>query len=388
MLIDFFLHLRRHKLPCSLRELLDLHGALAARFVSLDMDEFYLLARCLLVKDEAHLDRFDRAFAEYYDGLQASPLLPESLPDDWLRRELERLLSPEERDLLRSLGGLDKLLEALNQRLAEQKERHAGGNKWVGTGGSSPFGHGGFHPEGVRMGGEGEHGKAAKLWEARHYRNFSDDDSPLGQRAIQLALRKLRRWVRKGSLDELDLDDTIQSTARQGWLDVKLRPERHNGVKLLVFFDVGGSMDSHVAEVQRLFSALRHEFKHLEFFYFHNCLYDFVWRDNARRFEEKFDTWRLLRTYDHDYRVILVGDAKMGPYEITWPGGAVEYWNEEPGQLWLARLQQQYPKLVWINPLPRREWLWHPSIKLINELIGGRMHPLTLAGLAQAIDQL
>lgn len=387
MLIDFFTHLRRHKLPCSLREFLDLHAALGARLASVDMDDFYLLARTLLVKDEAHFDRFDRAFAEYYDGLQAAPLLPEALPDDWLRKEFERLLSPEEKALLKSLGGLDQLLETLNQRLAEQKERHAGGNKWVGTGGSSPFGHGGFHPEGIRMGGEGQHGRAVKVWEARHYRNFSDD-SPLSQRALQLALRKLRRWVRQGSPDELDLDDTIQSTARQGWLDVKLRPERHNGVKLLVFFDVGGSMDAHVAEVQRLFSALRHEFKHLEYFYFHNCLYDFVWRDNARRHEERFDTLRLLRTYGSDYRVILVGDATMGPYEITWPGGSVEQWNEEPGQVWLARLQQHFPKLVWINPTPRREWLWHPSIKLMNELIGGRMHPLTLAGLTQAIDQL
>ncbi|WP_323962534.1 vWA domain-containing protein [Aeromonas hydrophila] len=387
MLIDFFTHLRRHRLPCSLRELLDLHAALAARLASLDMDEFYQLSRCLLVKDEAHYDRFDRAFAEYYEGLTAIPLLPESLPEEWLRQEFERLLSAEEKALLTSLGGLDQLLATLNQRLSEQKERHAGGNKWVGTGGSSPFGHGGFHPEGVRMGGEGQHGKAVKVWEARHYRNFSDD-FPLGQRAIQLALRKLRRWVRKGNPDELDLDDTIQSTARQGWLDVKLRPERHNGVKLLVFFDVGGSMDAHVAEVQRLFSALRHEFKHLEYFYFHNCLYDFVWQDNARRHEARFDTLRLLRTYGSDYKVILVGDATMGPYEITWPGGSVEYWNEEAGQVWLARLQQHFPKLVWINPTPRREWLWHPSIKLMNELIGGRMHPLTLAGLAAAIDQL
>ncbi|MFQ1683057.1 vWA domain-containing protein [Aeromonas veronii] len=387
MLIDFFTHLRRHKLPCSLRELLDLHAALAARLVAVDMEEFYQLSRCLLVKDEAHYDRFDRAFAEYYEGLDAIPLLPESLPEEWLRKEFERLLSPEEKALLKSLGGLDKLLETLNQRLSEQKERHAGGNKWVGAGGSSPFGHGGFHPEGVRMGGEGQHGKAAKVWEARHYRNFSDD-SPLSQRAIQLALRKLRRWVRKGNPDELDLDDTIKSSARQGWLDVKLRPERHNGVKLLVFFDVGGSMDAHVAEVQRLFSALRHEFKHLEYFYFHNCLYDFVWKDNKRRFEERFDTLRLLRTYGSDYRVILVGDATMGPYEITWPGGSVEQWNEESGQVWLTRLQQHFPKLVWINPTPRREWLWHPSIKLMNDVVGGRMHPLTLAGLTAAIDQL
>ncbi|MFB2713116.1 VWA domain-containing protein [Aeromonas veronii] len=387
MLIDFFTHLRRHKLPCSLRELLDLHAALAARLVAVDMEEFYQLSRCLLVKDEAHYDRFDRAFAEYYEGLDAIPLLPESLPEEWLRKEFERLLSPEEKALLKSLGGLDKLLETLNQRLSEQKERHAGGNKWVGAGGSSPFGHGGFHPEGVRMGGEGQHGKAAKVWEARHYRNFSDD-SPLSQRAIQLALRKLRRWVRKGNPDELDLDDTIKSSARQGWLDVKLRPERHNGVKLLVFFDVGGSMDAHVAEVQRLFSALRHEFKHLEYFYFHNCLYDFVWKDNKRRFEERFDTLRLLRTYGSDYRVILVGDAIMGPYEITWPGGSVEQWNEESGQVWLTRLQQHFPKLVWINPTPRREWLWHPSIKLMNDVVGGRMHPLTLAGLTAAIDQL
>lgn len=387
MLIDFFTHLRRHKLPCSLRELLDLHAALAARLVTIDMDEFYQLARCLLVKDEAHYDRFDRAFAEYYQGLDAIPLLPESLPEEWLRKEFERLLSPEEKALLTSLGGLDQLLETLNQRLKEQKERHAGGNKWVGTGGSSPFGHGGFHPEGVRMGGEGQHRKAVKVWEARHYRNFSDD-SPLGQRAIQLALRKLRRWVRQGNPDELDLDDTIKSSARQGWLDVKLRPERHNGVKLLVFFDVGGSMDAHVAEVQRLFSALRHEFKHLEYFYFHNCLYDFVWKDNERRFDERFDTLRLLRTYGSDYRVILVGDAKMGPYEISWPGGSVEQWNEESGQVWLSRLQQHFPKLVWINPIPRREWLWHPSIKLMNDVVGGRMHPLTLAGLAAAIDQL
>ncbi|WP_421280470.1 vWA domain-containing protein [Aeromonas taiwanensis] len=387
MLIDFFLHLRRHKLPCSLRELLDLHGALGARLASVDMEAFYLLARCVLVKDEGHLDRFDRAFAEYYEGLDAIPLLPESLPEEWLRQEFERLLSEEERALLQSLGGLDKLLETLNQRLREQKELHAGGNKWVGTGGSSPFGHGGYHPEGIRLGGEGRHGRGTKVWEARHNRNFSEENA-LGQRAIQLALRKLRRWVRKGSPSELDLDDTIQSSARQGWLDVKLRPERHNGVKLLVFFDVGGSMDAHVAEVQRLFSALRHEFKHLVFFYFHNCLYDFVWQDNARRTEERFDTLRLLRTYGRDYRVIFVGDAKMGPYEITWPGGSVEYWNEEPGQVWLERLQHHFPRMVWINPLPRQEWLWHPSIKLMNELVGGRMHPLTLAGLSAAIDQL
>ncbi|MGU5716288.1 vWA domain-containing protein [Aeromonas taiwanensis] len=387
MLIDFFLHLRRHKLPSSLRELLDLHGALAARLASVDMEAFYLLARCVLVKDEGHLDRFDRAFAEYYEGLDAIPLLPESLPEEWLRQEFERLLSEEEKALLKSLGGLDKLLETLNQRLREQKGRHAGGNKWVGTGGSSPFGQGGYHPEGIRLGGEGRHGRGTKVWEARHYRNFSEENA-LGQRAIQLALRKLRRWVRKGSPSELDLDDTIQSSARQGWLDVKLRPERHNGVKLLVFFDVGGSMDAHVAEVQRLFSALRHEFKHLVFFYFHNCLYDFVWQDNARRTEERFDTLRLLRTYGSDYRVIFVGDAKMGPYEITWPGGSVEYWNEEPGQVWLERLQHHFPRMVWINPLPRQEWLWHPSIKLMNELVGGRMHPLTLAGLSAAIDQL
>lgn len=387
MLIDFFLHLRRHKLPCSLRELLDLHGALAAGLASVDMDDFYRLSRSLLVKDEAHYDRFDRAFAEYYQGLETIPLLPETLPDDWLRQEFERLLSSEEKASLGSLCGLDKLLETLNQRLREQKARHAGGNKWVGTGGSSPFGHGGFHPEGIRMGGEGRHGKATKVWEARHYRNFSDD-SPLGQRAIQLALRKLRRWVRKGNPSELDLDDTIQSTARQGWLDVKLRPERHNGVKLLVFFDVGGSMDAHVAEVQRLFSALRHEFKHLVFFYFHNCLYDVVWQDNNRRAQERVDTLSLLRTYGSDYRVILVGDAKMGPYEITWPGGSVEQWNEEPGQVWLERLQHHFPRLVWINPVPRQEWLWHPSIRLMNDVIGGRMHPLTLASLAAAIDQL
>lgn len=387
MLLDFFTCLRRHRLPVSLRELLDLHGALAARLVSVDMEAFYQLARCVLVKDEVHYDRFDRAFGEYYEGLQEAPLLPESLPDDWLRQEFERLLSPEEKALLQSLGGLDKLLERLNERLAEQKERHAGGNKWVGTGGSSPFGHGGYHPEGVRMGGQSRHGRAAKVWEARVYRNLTDEE-PLGQRAMQLALRRLRRWVRRGSPSELDLDETIRRTARQGWLDLQLRPERHNGVKLLVFFDVGGSMDVHVAQVQRLFSALRHEFKHLEYFYFHNCLYESVWKDNARRHEERFDTWRLLHTYGSDYRVILVGDATMGPYEITWPGGSVEQWNEEPGQVWLERLQAHFPKLVWLNPTPRREWLWHPSIKLMGSLLGERMYPLTLAGLAEAVEQL
>ncbi|ENY71176.1 vWA domain-containing protein [Aeromonas diversa] len=387
MLLDFFACLRRHRLPVSLRELLDLHGALAARLVSVDMEAFYQLARCVLVKDEGHYDRFDRAFGEYYDGLQSAPLLPESLPDDWLRQEFERLLSPEEKALLASLGGLDKLLERLNERLAEQQERHAGGNKWVGTGGSSPFGHGGYHPEGVRMGGQSRHGRAAKVWEARVYRNLTDEE-PLGQRAMQLALRRLRRWVRRGSPSELDLDETIRRTARQGWLDVQLRPERHNGVKLLVFFDVGGSMDAHVAQVQRLFSALRHEFKHLEYFYFHNCLYESVWKDNARRHEERLETWRLLHTYGSDYRVILVGDATMGPYEITWPGGSVEQWNEEPGQVWMERLQAHFPKLVWLNPTPRREWLWHPSIKLMGSLIGERMYPLTLAGLAEAVEQL
>ena len=327
MLLNLFNELRAAKVPVSLRELLDLLEALERQVVFADLDAFYFLARTVLVKDERHFDKFDRAFAAYFQGLDnLDAALQALIPEDWLRKEFERFLSPEDKAQLKSLGGLDALIEAFKQRLAEQKERHAGGNKWVGTGGSSPFGHGGYHPEGIRMGGEGQHGRATKVWEARHFRNFSDD-SPLGQRAIQLALRKLRRWVRRGNPDELDLDDTIQSSARQGWLDVKLRPERHNGVKLLVFFDVGGSMDAHVAEVQRLFSALRHEFKHLVFFYFHNCLYDFVWQDNSRRAQERVDTLSLLRTYGSDYRVIFVGDAKMGPYEITWPGGSVEQWN-------------------------------------------------------------
>ncbi|MCL2346211.1 MAG: VWA domain-containing protein [Desulfobulbus sp.] len=388
MLIDFFLHLKTRQLPVSTKELLALLEALEARLVEFSLDDFYLLARAVLVKDEAHYDRYDRAFAEYFKGVEALPGLAAAIPEEWLRLAARRHLSEADRQKLEKLG-LDKLFEQFKQRLAEQKERHAGGSKWIGTGGSSPFGHGGYHPEGIRIGGQSAGNRTAvKVWEKREFRNL-DDSVELGARNIQVALRRLRRFARQGAATELDLDGTIAGTARNGgWLDLHLRPERHNAVKVLLFLDIGGSMDDHIRACEELFSAARSEFKHLEHFYFHNCVYEGVWKDNRRRHDERLATWDLLRTYGPDYRLVLVGDASMSPYEVSHPGGSVEHWNEEAGGVWLQRLLQTWPRAAWLNPLPEKRWGFTPSIRMIRELLGERMFPLSPEGLERAMRSL
>ncbi|MDR2188126.1 MAG: VWA domain-containing protein [Azonexus sp.] len=388
MLIDFFLHLKNRQLPVSIKELLALLEALEARLVNASLDDFYLLARAILIKDEAHYDRYDRAFAEYFSGVEALPGLEALIPEEWLRLAARRHLSEEDRRKLEKLG-LDKLFEEFKKRLAEQKERHAGGSKWIGTGGSSPFGHGGYHPEGIRVGGESAGNRTAvKVWERREFKNL-DDNIELGARNIQVALRRLRRFARQGAATELDLDGTIAGTARNGgWLDLHLRPERHNAVKVLLFLDIGGSMDDHVQTCEELFSAARSEFKHLEHFYFHNCVYEGVWKDNRRRHDERLATWDVLRTYGPDYRLVLVGDASMSPYEITHPGGSVEHWNEEAGAVWLQRLLQTWPHATWLNPLPDTHWGFTSSIRMIRELFGERMFPLSPEGLERAMRSL
>lgn len=388
MLVDFLLHLKARQLPVSTKELLALLEALEARLVSGSLDDFYLLSRALLVKDEALYDRFDRAFGEYFKGIEALPGMDVLVPEDWLRLAAKRHLSEEERLQLQKLG-YEKLFEQLRQRLAEQKERHAGGSKWVGTAGTSPFGHGGYHPEGVRIGGESVGNRTAiKVWEQREFRNL-DDGVELGVRNIKVALRRLRRFARQGAATELDLDGTIAGTARNGgWLDLHLRPERHNAVKVLLFLDVGGSMDDHIEACEELFSAARAEFKHLEHFYFHNCVYEGVWKDNRRRHEQKLATWDVIHTYGPDYKLVFVGDASMSPYEIDRPGGSVEHWNEEPGLVWLERLLANWSRAVWLNPLAEEHWQYTPSIRMIRQLLGERMFPLTLAGLERAMRSL
>ena len=386
MLLNLFNEMRAAKVPVSLRELLDLIEALEQRLVFADMDAFYFLARTILVKDERHLDKFDRAFTAYFQGLENLDALLEALiPEEWLRKEFERLLSDEEKAQIQSLGGLEQLLETFKKRLEEQKERHAGGNKWIGTGGTSPFGSGGYHPEGIRVGEAGaRQGKAVKVWEQREYRNL-DDQVELGTRNIKVALRRLRRFARQGALDELDMDATIDGTARQGWLDIHMRPERRNTIKVVLFLDIGGSMDAHVKLCEELFSAAKTEFKHLEFFYFHNCLYEGVWKDSRRRHTEKIPTWEVLNKYPGDWRAIFVGDATMSPYEVTMPGGAVEHWNEEAGLAWMQRFTETYRKLIWINPSPERTWNYGSSIQIVRELVGQHMYPLTLGGLEEGM---
>ncbi|WP_295516303.1 VWA domain-containing protein [uncultured Pseudomonas sp.] len=388
MFLDFFTRLRAAGIPVSIGELLDLHAALDAGIAVVDPEAFYLLARTLLVKDERFFDRFDQVFAGEMARAERSSETKAILAD-WLRLELQRLLSEEDRQRLQALGGLDELLKTLQQRLAEQRERHAGGNKWVGTGGTSPFGSGGYNPFGVRIGEAGtRQGRAAKVWEQRDYRNL-DDQAPLDRRNLQLALRRLRRFARQGAAAEFDLDATVAATAKEGGLlDVRYRPERHNATKVLLLFDVGGSMDLHVRLCSELFSACRLEFRHLEYYYFHNCVYERVWRDNARRHEEGLPTVELLRRYGADYRLVIVGDASMGPYEITHPGGSVEHWNEEPGALWIRRLCHHFPRAAWLNPYPRDGWDFSTSIGLLRELMGQRMFPLTGEGLAEAIRAL
>ena len=389
MLLNLFNEMRAAKVPVSVRELLDLHHALQKGVVFADMDAFYYLARAILVKDERHFDKFDRAFAAYFKGLENLDRHIEALiPDEWLRKEFERSLTDEERAQIQSLGGLDKLIEEFKKRLEEQKERHAGGNKWIGTGGTSPFGHGGYNPQGVRIGGPGKNRSAVKVWEQRAYRDY-DDTQELGTRNIKVALRRLRKFARQGNQLELDLPDTIRSTAANaGWLDIKMVPERHNNVKVLLLMDVGGTMDDHIQRVEELFSAVKSEFKHLEFYYFHNCVYDFMWKNNRRRFAEKFDTWDIIRKYNKDYKLIFVGDATMSPYEILQPGGSVEYHNEEPGAEWLQRLTHAFPHHAWINPEPQGVWEYRQSIDIIRRLIGDRMYPLTLKGLEESMRLL
>lgn len=390
MLLGLFLELRAARVPVSLRELLDLLAALERNLVFADMHEFYYLARALLVKDERHFDRFDRAFSAYFKGLDNLTEHIEALiPDDWLRSEFMRQLSAEDKAKIQTLGGLDKLIETFKQRLREQQKRHAGGNKWIGTGGTSPFGSGGYNPEGIRIGNAGERqGKAVKVWEQREFRNL-DEDEQLNTRSIQMALRRLRQFARQGAAEELDLAATIKHTARDGGLlNIHLRPERRNSVKLLILFDIGGSMDAHIEECQALFSACRSEFKHLEYYYFHNFIYEGVWKNNQRRHEERTATWDLLHTYGSDWKVVFVGDASMAPYEVSHAGGSVEHWNEEPGYLWMQRFKQHFERLVWLNPYPERGWHYTRSIGMIRELVEGEMYPMTLAGLEQAMKEL
>lgn len=389
MLIDFFLHLKAARLPVSTREFLTLLEALEARVVSLSIDDFYYLARASLIKDEAQFDRFDLAFATYFKGVDAIFDIRAAIPEEWLRKEFERLLSPEDKAKIEALGGWDKLMETFKKRLEEQKARHAGGSKWIGTGGTSPFGAYGYNPEGIRIGQVGSGNRSAvKVWDERSFRNL-DGDVELNTRNIKIALRRLRRFAREGVPEELDMEGTIAGTARNaGYLDLHLRPERRNRVKVLLFLDVGGSMDPHIAICEELFSAAKSEFRHLEHFYFHNCVYDYVWRDNARRRNERVSTSDILNKYGPDWKAIFVGDAAMSPYELVQPGGSVEYANEEPGAIWLKRIADHFRRVVWWNPEPPRAWEYTRSTQIVLQAVGPRMFPLTLDGIAHGIDAL
>ena len=393
MFVDFFLGLREAKVPVSLREYLTLLEAMDRGVVQYDIEGFYYLSRAALVKDERNIDKFDKVFSEAFKGLEAVSGAPEGqeavpIPEEWLRRLAEKHLSPEEMAEIEALGGFDKLMETLKERLKEQEGRHQGGNKWIGTAGTSPFGAYGYNPEGVRIGQhESRHRRAVKVWDKREFRDF-DDTKELGTRNIKVALKRLRRWVRDGAEEELDLDGTIRSTAEHGYLDVKLRPERRNAVKVLLFLDVGGSMDDHVKVVEELFSAARAELKYLEHFYFHNCLYEGLWRNNRRRWDEQMPTQEVLHTYGKDWKCIFVGDASMSPYEIAYAGGANEHWNEEPGEVWLRRAMDQWPDFVWINPVPEARWGHTQSIEMIRKIAHDRMYPMTLDGLDDAMKAL
>ncbi len=392
MFQPFFENLRQAAIPVSLREYLTFLEGMKKGLVTYDIEAFYYLARAAMVKDERNIDKFDRAFATTFKGLEAIPnsavMEAVDIPEEWLRKMAEKHMTPEEKAEIEALGGFDKLMETLKQRLEEQQGRHQGGNKWVGTGGTSPFGAYGYNPEGVRIGQkESRHQRAVKVWDKREFRNL-DGDVELGTRNIKVALKRLRRWVREGAHEELDLDNTIRSTAEHGYLDVKTRPERHNAVKVLLFLDVGGSMDPHIKVVEELFSAARTEFKHLEYFYFHNCLYEGVWRDNRRRWEAQMPTDEILRTYGPDYKCIFVGDASMSPYEIAYPGGANEHWNKEAGQVWLERARQQWKSHLWINPVPQNHWDYTQSIGMVREIFEDRMVPMTLDGLERGMRDL
>jgi uncharacterized protein with von Willebrand factor type A (vWA) domain len=389
MFVRFLAELRQAGVPVSLREYLTLLEAMDADLAERGVEAFYFLARSALVKDEGHLDRFDRVFGSVFKGLETLGDNPKAeIPEEWLRKLVERFFTDEEKRQIEALGGWDRLMETLRQRLAEQKGRHQGGSKWIGTGGTSPFGAYGYNPEGVRIGQDGNrNNRAVKVWDKREFRDL-DGEVELGTRNIKVALRRLRRFARTGAPDELDLDGTIRGTAERGYLDVRLRPERRNAVRVLLFLDVGGSMDPHVKEVEELFSAARSEFKSLDYFYFHNCLYERVWRSNRRRNEETIPTFDVLHKFGHDAKVIFVGDASMSPYEITVPGGSVEHMNEEPGALWLSRVAEIYDRAVWLNPTPRKYWGYTPSIGIIGEIMGGRMYEMTLDGIEGAMREL
>ncbi|MFC6439434.1 VWA domain-containing protein [Bowmanella sp. JS7-9] len=389
MLIEFFFTLRRYGLKVSLRELLDLLGALKARLVFADIQQFYYLARLCMVKDEAQYDKFDRAFADYFEGVESLDLFGDEIPEDWLRREIFRQFSDEEKKQIEAMGSLEELMKTLRERLEEQKGRHQGGNKWIGTGGTSPFGAYGYNPSGVRIGQDGNRQfSAAKVWDKREFQDLASDVE-LGTRNIKVALRKLRQFARSGAELELDMHGTIEATSKNaGYLDIRMLPERHNAIKVLMLFDVGGSMDGHIQQVEELFSAVHTEFKHLEYFYFHNCVYEGVWKNNRRRHEETIPVWDLIHKFGRDYKLILVGDATMGPYEITYPGGSVEHWNEEAGAVWLQRLLHHFNKAVWLNPQPESYWRYYQSIGILHDIMDKRMFPLTIKGLDDAIKTL
>ena len=390
MLTTFFHDLRAAKVPVTLKEYLTLMEALRADLAARQVETFYYLSRAVLVKDERHLDRFDRVFAHVFRGLEevGGDGGPVEIPEDWLRKVSELYLSDEERAKIEALGDWNKIMEELQKRLAEQEGRHQGGNKWIGTGGTSPFGAYGYNPAGIRIGQkESRHRRAVKVWDKREFKDL-DDAQVIGTRNIKVALRRLRQFARKGAAEELDLDETIRGTAHKGYLDIQLRPERRNQVKVLMFFDIGGSMDDHIKIAQELFSASRAEFKHLEQYYFHNCLYEYVWTDNARRWTERTPTLDVLNTYGPDYKVMFVGDATMSPYEIAMPGGSVEHMNQDAGASWMKRVTDLYPHCVWLNPAPPDYWDWTPSVRMMRELVGGRMYPLTLEGLERAMREL
>ncbi|MBT5296944.1 MAG: VWA domain-containing protein [Rhodospirillaceae bacterium] len=388
MFIDFFLKLRDAKVPVSLREYLTLVEGVDAGLANYDVLDFYYLSRATLVKDERNLDKFDRVFGEVFKGIEPTPGETHEIPEEWLRKLAEKTLTDAEKAEIEALGGWEKLMETLKERLAEQKKRHQGGSKWIGTAGTSPFGAYGYNPEGVRIGQDDNRNfSAVKVWDKREFKNL-DDSVVLGTRNIKVALRRLRKFARDGAPEELDLDDTIRATAKKGWLDIKMVPERHNAVKVLIFFDVGGSMNPHVKMLEELFSAAKTEFKHLEYFYFHNCLYERVWKDNKRRHADTTPTWEVLHTYPHDYKVIFVGDASMSPYEIVYPGGSVEHWNEEAGAVWLQRILDLYEHAVWLNPIKEAWWDNTQSVGMMQQLMGDRMYPMTIDGLDRAMREL
>lgn len=392
MFIGFFYKLKDARVPVSLREYLTLLEAVEKGVAGYSVEDFYYLARATLVKDERNLDKFDQVFGAHFKGLaslaDAGAEISAEIPEEWLRKLAEKYLSEEEKAQIQSLGGWDKLMETLKQRLEEQQKRHQGGNKWIGTAGTSPFGAYGYNPEGVRIGQDkSRHRRAVKVWDRREFQNL-DDSVEIGTRNIKVALRKLRKWARTGAADELDLAGTIRSTARQGWLDVQMRPERHNAVKVLMLFDIGGSMDDYIRVCEELFSAVKTEFKHLEYYYFHNCPYEGLWKDNVRRRSEQISTLDVINTYSSDYKLVFVGDATMSPYEITYPGGSVEHWNMEAGQVWMQRLLDHFNHAAWINPQPEKWWHYTPSIQILHKMMAGRMYPLTLEGLDRMTGEL